>query len=135
MRVIITQNRNKAGGVVNGQAAIVKYRQGNSYILMLPNGSHVSAHPVTHFPSNSVSLPVEARKLNTCYPFVPGYSLTIFKCVGHTLRSAVVWYDCSKLPEGSGYVALSRVKTPRDIKFVTPLKATNFKPVALGHNR
>ena len=124
MRVIITQNRNKPAGVVNGQNAIVKYRQGNTYILCLPNGRHVSVYPVTSVP--------EEQQRRTCYPFVPGYALTICKCQGQTLDSAIVWFDCEHLGEGSAYVALSRVKTLQSIRFFTPLKKEHFKPVVLN---
>ena len=128
MRVIITQNRNKPAGVVNGQCAIVKCRQGNTYILALPNGRHVSVYPVTCFNNDASN---EEDRLRTCYPFVPGYALTICKCQGQTLESVVVWFDCETLGEGSAYVALSRVKSLQNIRFLTPLKVSHFKPVVL----
>ena len=129
MRVIITQNRNKPAGVVNGRPAIVKFRQGNTYILMLPNGRHVSIFPVT-----SPGKADNSSKI--CYPFVPGYALTICKCQGQTLSSAIVWLDRNRIGEGLAYVALSRVKTLNDIKFLVPLKISQFKPVVnvLSHH-
>lgn len=107
MRVIITQNRNKAAGVVNGQSAIVKIRRGNTYVLCLLNGRHVPVYPVSCYDSQSRH---EEQRLRTCYLFVPGYALTICKCQGQTLDYVIVWFDCETLGEGSAYVALSRVK-------------------------
>ena len=131
MRVIITQNRDKPSGVVNGQPAMLKYRHGSTYILMLPNGRHVSIYPVTCYPVQRNDNSETGTAMRTCYPFVPGYSLTICKCQGQTLQSAIVWIDCASLGEGSVYVALSRVKTLQDIRFLTALKGSHFKPVQL----
>lgn len=130
MRVIITQNRNKPAGVVNGQPAIVKYREGHTIILMLPSGRHVFVHPVKGFSAANNQSDAH-NDVNTCYPIIPGYALTICKCQGQTLKSAVIWFDCQNLGEGSAYVALSRVKTLEDIHFLTPLKKELFKPVTL----
>lgn len=131
MRVIISENRNKSLGVVNGQPAIVKYRQGNTFILQLPNGQHVPVYPVTSPLLTSDTSSSDESPLRTYYPFVPGYSLTICKCQGQTLASVIIWFDCDTLGEGSAYVALSRVKTFNDIRFLTPLKSTHFKAVRL----
>ena len=101
-------------------------------MLKLPNGRHVAVHPVSGFPTSVLSASQDEPHVRTCYPFVPGYSLTICKCQGQTLQSAIVWFDCDRLPEGSGYVALSRVKTLQDIKFLTPQQISHFKAVSLG---
>jgi hypothetical protein len=46
--VIITQNRDKQNGVVNGQRVKVKLVQNKTVFLELPNGSIVSSHLVTY---------------------------------------------------------------------------------------
>ena len=47
MRVVITQNRDKANNVVNGQLAIVYTVQNQTVVLRLPNDQLVPVYPVT----------------------------------------------------------------------------------------
>ena len=48
MRVIFTENRDKAARVVNGQQATIVSSQNNTIILRLPEGQQVFVYPVTH---------------------------------------------------------------------------------------
>ena len=60
------------------------------------------------------------KQLRKCYPFVPGYAMTICKSQGQTLDNIIVCFDTASLGPGAAYVALSRVKTLNSIKFLTP---------------
>ena len=129
MRVIITQNRDKKNGIVNGQPAIVTMTQGQTVILQLPNGKKVSVYPVSAPEATVGEDGAERPYIRTCYPIVPGYAMTIFKSQGQTLDNVVVWFDTAVLGPGVAYVALSRVKTLANIKFLTPLLMSHFQPV------
>jgi hypothetical protein len=129
MRVIITQNRDKKRGVVNGQPAVVRMRVNNTVVLRLPQGNNVGVHPVTSLSTTQDEEGEDVTTKVTCYPFVPGYALTICKAQGQTLGQCIVWMDSDILGPGSGYVALSRVRTMNDIHFMTPLQQHHFKPV------
>ena len=122
MRVMITQNRDKSRGVVNGQSAVVHAVQNTTVFLKLPTEKVVPVYPVTMF-KDDVKM--------TFYPLRVAYALTICKCQGQTLPSCIVWFDIDNIPKGTGYVALSRVKKLSDIFFLTPLKRSFFKPVDL----
>ena len=67
----------------------------------------------------------------TAYAMVPAYAMTISKSEGATIEKLLVWMDCSHVPEGLGYVALSRVRALADIAFLTPMTPTQFQPVQL----
>lgn len=130
MRVAITQNRDKRNGVVNGQPAIVTMVQGKTIVLQLPNRKKVSVYPVSAPATTLGDDGIELDTTNTCYPFVPGYAMTICKSQGQTLDNLVVWFDTPLLGPGAAYVALSRVKTLDSIKFLTPLQISHFQTVS-----
>ena len=56
MRVVITQNRDKCNGVVNGQLATVHTVHNNTVYLKLPNEKVVAIYPVTIKSPNTVTL-------------------------------------------------------------------------------
>ena len=58
------------------------------------------------------------KQLRKCYPFVPGYTMTICKRQGQTLDNIIVWFDTATLGPGTAYVALSRVKGYWQPKFL-----------------
>jgi hypothetical protein len=122
LQVIITQNRDKKNGIVNGQRAFVKLVQNKTVFLTLPNGSVVSTHLVTYSkPDGSVK---------TSYPFVPAYSVTICKSQGQTLPEVVIWMDAKIVPAGAAYVALSRVKRLENLFFLTETAKDQYRPAA-----
>lgn len=129
MRVLITQNRNKKDGIVNGQAGMILMMESLTIILQLPNGKKVSVHPVSNPTTELQEDGSEVTRIKMCYPFVPGYAITICKSQGQTLDNILVWFDTATLGAGAAYVALSRVKTLQSIKFLTPLKMSHFRPV------
>ena len=74
MRVLITQNRDKKNGVVNGQTATVHMVQNVTLFLKLPNGRIVNMYPVT--------CPSTIGLRTIVYPFPTAYALTICKVQG-----------------------------------------------------
>lgn len=102
MSVIITQNRDKLNHVVNGQRATVHMVERRTVFLKLPSGNIVNVYIVTST--------TEQGNLERCYPFVPGYAVTICKSQGQQLNKIILWMDSLYVPEGAGYVALSRVQ-------------------------
>ena len=120
MRVVITQNRDKIAGIVNGQMAYVHTVHNNSVYLKLPDDKVVAVYPVTIKTD---------EKSQTLYPFCPAYATTICKAQGQTLDKIVVWFDIDAIPPGTVYVALSRVKSHNDIYFMRKLQPCFFTPV------
>ena len=114
MRMVITQNRDKANNVVNGQLGIVQ-----TVFLKLPTGKVVNVYPVASLKNG---------QQQTVYHFSAAYATTMCKAQGQTLQKAVLWFDIDRIPPGTAYVALSRVKT-LDIYFLSPLRTKFFTPV------
>lgn len=131
MRVILTQNRDKRNGIVNGQPGIIMTMSARTVLIKLPNAKVVSVYPVSAMITEQQDDGTEKSHIKTCYPFVPGYAITIFKSQGQTLENVVLWFDTDRLGEGAAYVALSRVKSFQNIKFLTPLQMSHFQPVRL----
>ena len=96
MRVMITQNRDKKHGVINGQGAQVINFQNKTVFLRLPNQRAVAIHLVTEVSDDNVK--------RTFYPIIPAYASTICKVQGQTLKKIMLWLDCPKVPEGTAYV-------------------------------
>lgn len=118
MRVMITQNRNKNLGVINGKIATVNMIENTTVYLQLSNERIVPIHMVT----------MDNHKV--LYPFCPAYALTICKSQGQTLTQAIIWFDVDTVPTATAYVAISRVKTLESLRFLTPLKPCYFRPAA-----
>ena len=116
MRVVITQNRDKANNVVNGQLAIVYTVQNQTVVLRLPNDQLVPLHPVTTTTSG---------QQKSIYSFCPAYATTMCTAQGQTLSKVVLWFDINNIPPGTAYVAFSRVRCLNDIYFLNYLK-THF---------
>ena len=123
MRVIITQNRDKRKGVINGQSAtVLNYEQGTIF-LQLPNSNVVAIHKVTSL--------VEQGSNRVFYPIVPAYATTICKIQGQTLQKVIVWLDCPYVPRGTAYVALSRLRLLEDLSFMVYGHPDQFLPVEM----
>ena len=105
MRIVITQNRDKANVV-------------NTVFLKLPTGKFVNVYPVTS---------LKDGQQQTVYPFFATYT-TMCKAQVQTLQEAVLWFDIDRISPGTAYVALSRVKT-LNIYFLIPLRTKFFTPV------
>lgn len=120
MKVMITQNRDKANNVVNGEVAYVHTFHKNTVFLKMKNNLIAAVYPVTFYSDD---------ESKTCFPFRVAYAITICKSQGQTLPKVIVWFDKEIIPPGTGYVALSRVRKRADILFLTPLKPNFFIPV------
>ena len=120
MRVMITQNRSKATGVVNGQLAQVYFLQNKTVLLKLPNDQIVNTYPVTCL--------AEDGKRRIVYPFAPDYALTVHKAQGQTIPFVIIWFDGQKAPDAAAYVALSRVKKLDNLRFLTRITKLHFTP-------
>ena len=120
MKLMLTRNVNKSIGFVNGQFVTVKSISNKTIIAIHPNG-----HVINLFPMTSVFEDI----LVTKYPFLPGYATTISKVQGQTLSNVILWLDTERTPEGTAYVALSRVHSLNDLHFLVPLTPTHFNPV------
>ena len=121
MKVLLTQNHDKARGLVNGNLATVKCIHNATIFLTLPNGNTVYTYPVTQHTTDACNV--------TVYPFVPAYALTICKVQGHTLPYVILWMDVDCVPLGTGYVALSRVRSSDHLLFLTKAYPHQFQPV------
>ena len=122
MRVIFTENRDKAARVVNGQQATIISSQNNTIILHLPEGQQVFVYPVTH---------IEDDVRVTRYPFTPGYAQTIIKAQGQNIQHLIIWLDSALVPTGTAYVSLSRVRRKSAISLLQPIYADQLTPVQL----
>ena len=80
MRVIITKNRDKAGGFVNGNLGVV-HSHSNHTSFVRCNHQLVAIFPVTN------------QQNDTYYPIQPVYSMTVAKAQGqnHSTRYNLVW--------------------------------------------
>ena len=82
MHVMITQNRDKKHGVINGQGAEVINFQNKTVFLRLPNQRVVAIHMVTEVSEDNVK--------RTFYPTVPACASTICKLQEQTLKKIVL---------------------------------------------
>lgn len=118
MRVMLTQNRDKDSGFVNGQSGVIVNNQNNTIFVELHNKTVIPVHRVTYMNTNNQRL--------CCYPLVPTYSMAICKAQGQTLSGALIWLDTQYLDSATTYVALSRVKSLDDLAFFTPVTMSHF---------
>ena len=122
MRVIFTENRDKAASVVNGQQATITSSQNNTIILRLPDGQQVFVYPVTHIEDD---VPV------TRYPFTPACAQTIIKAQGQNIQHLIIWLDSALVPARTAYVGLSRVRRKSAISLLEPIYAYQLTLVQL----
>lgn len=89
MKVLITENRDKDSGFVNGQRATVTSSQNNTVLLTLPNKKTLFTHPISKIDQQGYR--------HVSYPFTPGYSVTICKTRSNSSKS----YTVVGLPTGT----------------------------------
>jgi len=121
MKVVITENRDKACRVVNGQHAMLDCNQGNTLIIRCPDEERAFVYRVTHFQ--------EGKGDVTAYPLTPAYARTISKSQGQNLKHLLLWLDCDTVPAGLAYVALSRIRRRTDLSLMQPIVSHQFQPV------
>ena len=120
MKVLFTENRDKAARIVNGQEATINSAQNNTIVLRLPEGQRVFVYPVTH---------IEDERPVTYYPFMPAYAQTITKSQGQNIKHLIVWLDSDLVPAGTAYVGFSRVRKRANISFLQPIHSHQVTPV------
>ena len=120
MKVMITQNRDKEFHVVNGQAATVVTMQNKTVFLKLPGENIVAVYPVTRTVDGNTT---------TSYAFVPAYASTICKIQGQNLGKIILWLHCPFVPNGTAYVALSRIRRLKDLYFISKTDPEQYKPI------
>ena len=120
MKVLFTENCNKAARIVNGQEATVISAQNNTIVLRLPEGQRVFVYPVTH---------IEDERPVTYYAFTPAYAQTITKSQGQNIKHLIVWLDSDLVPAGTAYVGFSRVRKRANISFLQPIHSHQVTPV------
>ena len=126
MNLRITENRNKKCGIVNGANVTVVDFKGNSILVKLCNGKVTIVNPVSSKDRSVLQIQI------TYLPVKAAYSSTIFKSQGANLNNVCIWFDNRNISqEGSAYVACSRVKTEKNIKFLTQPLCSDFQPVTL----
>lgn len=123
MRIVITENRDIASRIVNGQDATILSNHGNTLLIELPDKKRAFIYPVTH--------DVEGQGVITSYPCTPAYARTICKSQGQNLKHLVVWLDCPTVPPGLAYVALSRIRKKSDLSILQAMAASQMVPVAV----
>lgn len=121
MQIVITENRDKACSVVNGQEATLVSNHNNTLLIQYRDGERAFLYPVTHFE--------EGKGDVTRYPITPAYARTISKSQGQNLKHLLVWLDCDTVPAGLAYVALSRVRRRSDLSLMQPVFSHQFHPV------
>ena len=99
MQVMITQNREKRHGVVNGQEGTICLMEKETVFLKLTYEALVPLYPVTYMNPKTGK--------GTCYPFVPSYALTMTKSQGQNLKKVLLWFDSPKCAPGCVYMVLS----------------------------
>ena len=119
IRLVITENRCKKSGIVNGQICTLVRREGKSLFVRLKNGKINVIYPVTN------------ERKYTYYPLRLAYAITVYKAQGKTLPSATIWFDREILSEGCGYVAVSRVKRLTNMTFLVKPVPSHFRAVIL----
>ena len=119
MKVMITENRDKARYFVNGTIGTVKNVEKRTVFVRLVNGNMLSVYPIYNHDATFY------------YPLIAGYATTIYKAQGKTLDHVTIWFDNNIISPGTGYTAISRVRELKDICFLTRPKTQHFIPVQL----
>ena len=115
MKVLLTENRDKEKGVINGTLGII-HDMYNQTIFVRSNNTIIPVFPATN------------DKKQTYYPFTHGYSTTICKAQGQTLSYITLHFALPHLPMGCAYVAMSRVSSFSNMKFLALPRSSHFNP-------
>jgi hypothetical protein len=118
MRVTFTHNICKQLDYVNGMSGTVRGASPHGVLVETDTGYIVTVYPWTD------------EFGCTYFPCRLGYAQTLLKVQGATLANATFYLDVPGI-EAAGYVALSRVRTDADWKFVGNLTTDHFVPARL----
>jgi ASC-1-like (ASCH) protein len=119
MRIQLTHNKDKKRNFVNGMRCEVLdfHEQSGLVRARTEMGNDIDIQPYTDdayaetWVGNVMRKELVARV--TCYPFVPGYSTTIYKLQGTELDHITVWVD-RPFMNAALYMAISRVRMDAD---------------------
>ena len=121
-QVMLIYNLDQANGLVNGSRGVVEDFAPSGYPLVLFKGCDKA---IEIGPQSWESDEVEGLKRSQI-PLILAYAVTIHKCQGATLDSALIDIGCSTFETGQAYVALSRVKS-LDSLYIFDLEPEAFK--------
>jgi ATP-dependent DNA helicase PIF1 len=108
-QVMLTYNMNPMTGLVNGSRGIVEgFTETEPILPIVLFKGHRESIPVPHNTWESEDIEGVKRMQ---IPLILAYAITIHKCQGATLDSALVDIGRSTFEVGQAYVALSRVKS------------------------
>lgn len=113
--VVVTQNRCKATGYVNGTTGIIRYYRGHTWFIESA-GKMIPIFPI--YDGGDM-----------VYPLRPGYASTVHKIQGQTLRHVTLVFNKKVLTPGVGYVAVSRVRSIDKLITMFRLSRDHFRPV------
>jgi hypothetical protein len=86
MRVMITQNRDKINGIVNGQMGIIQSVQNETIFLKLSSGKIVPIYQVTCTDNGTTSTPYARPKAKHSVKLLFGLTLIKFRQEQHMLH-------------------------------------------------
>lgn len=115
MRVVLTLNRNKNIGFVNGMGAAIQAREGSGFRVLTDLGEAFTVAPYTD----------QFRR--TYFPWRLGYAVNLSKIQGEDVDHMSLWLDCPRIP-AAFYVALSRVRRLDDVVFLGYLSRMHIVP-------
>ena len=114
---MITENRDKEKGVINGTIAYVRSLH-NQTLFVESNHLLIPIFPVTNSENHT----------HRYYPISVGYSTTICKAQGQTLTHITLFFNATSLPHGCAYVAMPRVRSFSQIRFLQLPRSSHFQP-------
>jgi ATP-dependent DNA helicase PIF1 len=121
-QVMLIYNLDQANGLVNGSRGIIEDFNSIGYPMVLFKGCDKA---IEIGPQSWESDEIEGLKRSQI-PLILAYAVTIHKCQGATLDSALIDIGCSTFETGQAYVALSRVKS-LDSLYIFDLEPEAFK--------
>lgn len=120
-QVMLIYNLDPDNGLVNGSRGIVEGFSGSSPLVLFKGHSAAIPVPEASWESDDV----DGLKRSQI-PLILAYAITIHKCQGATLDSALIDIGRSTFEMGQAYVALSRVKA-LDSLYIYDLEPSAFR--------
>ena len=120
-QVMLIYNLNQEHGLVNGSRGIVEGFSGTTPLVLFKGQTSAFAVSEVSWESDEVD-GLKRQQI----PLILAYALTIHKCQGATLDSAIIDIGPSTFEMGQAYVALSRVKSLESL-YIYDLDPSAFK--------